>query len=68
MLDTAISTNFCLCGTCSWMPTESERVCCRAKKFLVKMTDNHCVTEHEDYEKIINRVTLNIKTFNYCIS
>ena len=52
------STNFCQCNKCQWMPTEPERICCQAKKFLIKMPNNTCVTLHEDFDQIINKVTL----------
>ena len=51
-----VSTSFCKCGKCVWMSTRAERVCCKAKKFKVKMSESKCVIEHEDFEKIINKV------------
>jgi len=54
-----LTSDFCRCRKCSWMPTEKERVCCTAKRFLIKMPDHKCVTQHEDFPMIINKVTLN---------
>ena len=59
MVDDVIeSTDFCKCGRCAWMPMKSERVCCKSKKFQVKMVESKCVTEHEDFLKIINKVMI----------
>ena len=44
------------------MPSKAENVCCKASKFCVKMSDHCCVTDHEDYEKIISKVALNSNT------
>ena len=37
------------------MDLETENVCCKAKQFCVKMPDGNCVTEHEDFNTIINK-------------
>jgi len=62
--DSCQSTSFCMCNKCQWMPTESERICCQAKKFLIKMPNSKCVTLHEDFDQIINKsvLTINLKT------
>ena len=63
--DVKESTDFCKCGKCAWMPTKSERVCCKSKKFQVKMDESKCVTEHEDFLKIINKVMIAIELANF---
>ena len=56
VVDTSQNTEFCYCKKCSWMPSPAERVCCKEKKYIVKMPGDLCVTEHEDFKKIINKV------------
>ena len=50
-----MSTGFCKCGQCLWMPSQAECVCCKDKKFEVKMPSDSCVTEHPDFDNIINK-------------
>jgi hypothetical protein len=48
-------SDFCLCGKCSLMDTEAENICCKASRFCVKMPTDSCVTEHCDFNTIINK-------------
>ena len=54
-----VSSQFCKCGKCSVMDTAAENICCKAKQFLVQMPEGVCITEHSDYEKIINKANFN---------
>ena len=47
------------------MPSPAERVCCKEKKYIVKMPGDLCVTEHEDFKKIINKVEKKWNNFEF---
>eukprot|EP00092_Neocalanus_flemingeri_P031343 GFUD01034041.1.p1 GENE.GFUD01034041.1~~GFUD01034041.1.p1 ORF type:complete len:198 (+),score=29.67 GFUD01034041.1:42-635(+) len=59
-----LAGDFCKCTKCTVMPTREENVCCKNKRFSVSMPDSSCVTEHEDFDKIVNKtvLTINLKT------
>ena len=48
-------SDFCLCGKSSMMESDAENICCKASRFCVKMPTDSCVTEHCDFNTIINK-------------
>ena len=52
----ATASDYCTCKKCIIMDSKAENVCCKFKKFSISMPDGCCVTEHEDFGTIINKV------------
>lgn len=51
------NTDWCQCGNCEPMPTNTERVCCREvdaieSKMQESQNDIECITDHEGFQSV----------------